>query len=134
HAVFGTTNERLPTPSMAMESFLEHGVRHDRPFRSLVTYNTWFSYGVSIDEPSLRAEMELAAEMGFEQFVVDAGWWTRTREPEDNGDFIHDWGNWDVDRDRFPAGLGALTDRAHDLGLRFGVWVEPERVDRSTVG
>jgi alpha-galactosidase len=119
---------------MAMQSFLAHGVRHGRPLRSLVTYNTWFSYGVAIDESSLRAEMELAAEMGFEQFVVDAGWWTRTREPDDNGDFIHDWGNWDVDRDRFPAGLGSLTDRAHELGLRFGIWVEPERVDRSTVG
>src|SRR5262249_43975568 len=31
-------------------------------------------------------------------------------------------------------GLGSLSAHAHDLGMRFGVWVEPERVDLDTVG
>src|SRR5262249_54691813 len=52
----------------------------------------------------------------------------------DSGDFVHQWGNWQVDYDRFPNGLGYLTDRAHELGMRFGVWVEPERIDRTTLG
>jgi len=133
HAVFGATNELLPTASIALQGLVEHGIRHGRPLRSLATYNTAFSFGINIDEPSLRAEMELAAQAGFEQFVVDAGWWTEPNA-ENSGDFEHGWGNWTVDPDRFPSGLGALTDYAHELGMRFGVWVEPERVDRSTIG
>jgi alpha-galactosidase len=133
HAIFGTINQLMPTASMAVRTFVERGVRHGRPLRALVTYNTAYSYGIFIDEQSLRAEMELAAQMGFEQFVVDAGWWVEP-DPENSGDFVHDWGNWEVDAERFPSGLGALTDYAHELGMRFGVWVEPERVDRSTVG
>jgi alpha-galactosidase len=132
HAIFGTTNHIVPTTSMAVRSYVEHGLRLGRPLRALATYNTSYSFGIYMDEPSIRAEMELAAGMGFEQFVMDAGWWLEPNA-ENSGDFIHDWGNWQVDEDRFPSGLGALTDYAHQLGLRFGLWVEPERVDRVTV-
>jgi alpha-galactosidase len=38
-----------------------------------------------------------------------------------------------VDEARFPDGLEALTDYAHERGLKFGIWVEPERVALSTV-
>ena len=41
----------------------------------LVTYNTWFAYGTEIDEASMRAEMERAAALGVELFVIDAGWY-----------------------------------------------------------
>jgi alpha-galactosidase len=133
HAIFGTTNPSLPTASVASRAFIEHGVRLGRPLRALVTYNTAYSFGVFMDEASIRAEMELAAQMGFEQFVLDAGWWPEPNAT-DSGDFIHEWGSWQVDTDRFPSGLGALTDYAHQLGMRFGVWVEPERIDLATLG
>jgi alpha-galactosidase len=133
HAIFGTTNEVLPSTSTAIVSFVDQRLRRGRPLRALVTYNTWYPYGTFLDEASMRAEMALAAEMGFEQFVIDAGWWAGAN-PRDRSDYVHGWGNWKIDRRRFPSGLGALTDYAHELGLRFGVWVEPERVDRATVG
>jgi alpha-galactosidase len=133
HAIFGTTNEALPSTSTAIVSFVEQRLRRGRPLRALVTYNTWYPYGTFLDEESMRAEMSLAAAMGFEQFVIDAGWWANIN-PNDPSDYVHGWGNWEIDRSRFPSGLGALTDYAHGLGLRFGVWVEPERVDRATIG
>jgi alpha-galactosidase len=68
-----------------------------------------------------------------EQFVIDAGWWFHI-DPDDQGDFSRQWGTYQVDPERFPDGLGALSDYAHTLGMRFGVWVEPERVAMSTVG
>ncbi len=77
--------------------------------------------------------MDAASAMGIEQFVVDAGWWSSINGA-DPTDFAHGYGTYDVDTDRFPNGLGGLSDYAHGLGLRFGVWVEPERVDRATVG
>jgi alpha-galactosidase len=39
-----------------------------------------------------------------------------------------------TDATRFPSGLGGLANRAHSLGMKFGLWVEPERVSLETVG
>jgi len=127
HAFFGITNKVMPEPSMALRAFLDKGVRHGRGYGSYVTYNTWYSYGTFIDEGSLKAEMDLAAAIGVEQFVVDAGWWYGI-DPGNAANFVSNWGSWQVDPERFPSGLGALSDHAHALGMRFGVWVEPERV------
>ena len=49
-------------------------------------------------------------------------------------DFTTGIGVWEADPDRFPSGLSALSDHAHELGMKFGIWVEPERVDLKTVG
>jgi len=133
HAVFGFTTSAMPAVSVAMRGFVDHELRHGRSYGSYVTYNTWYSYGTFIDEGSLLAEMDQAAAMGMEQFVVDAGWWPSINANDPN-DFSHGWGTYQVDMDRFPDGLSGLSDHAHQLGMRFGVWVEPERVDRNTVG
>lgn len=132
HAIFGITSTVVPEVSLALRSFIDKGVRHGRPLRADVTYNTWFTYGTFINETVLRAEMAMAAEMGIEQFVVDAGWW-KDIHPDDPSDFTRGLGSWAVDEDRFPAGLAALSDYAHELGMRFGVWIEPERVDLGMV-
>jgi alpha-galactosidase len=123
----------MPTPSLAMRGFIEKGLRHGRPLGGHVTYNTWYSYGTLVDQPSMEAEIDTAAALGVEQFVIDAGWWPGV-DPNDPGNWVDGWGNWEVDRDRFPDGLGALSERAHSRGMRFGIWVEPERVTLGTVG
>jgi len=114
-----------------MRSFIDTAVRHGRAYSPLVTYNTWFTYGTAIDEASMRHEMDAAADLGVELFVVDAGWY---KAGDDPGDFTTGIGVWEADTDRFPSGLGALSDHAHALGMKFGIWVEPERVDIRTVG
>ena len=105
HAIFGITNPVVPAVSIALRSFIDKGVRHGRPLRADVTYNTWFTYGTFVNEASMQAEMQFAASMGIEQFVVDAGWWVgiNTNDPSD---FSRGLGSWQVDSDRFPSGSG----------------------------
>ena len=81
----------------------------------------------------MRAEIDGAAALGAELFVLDAGWYAGTGR-NGAGDFTSGLGSWQVDRARFPSGLRALRDYAHDRGMKFGIWVEPERVAQSTVG
>ncbi len=107
--------------------------RGGRAFPALVTYNSWFQFGIQIDDALIRREMEGFAALGGELFELDAGWYPGIA-PTDRFDFTSGLGSWQVDRSRFPRGLGTLSDYAHSLGLKFGVWVEPERVDRATVG
>jgi alpha-galactosidase len=81
----------------------------------------------------VRSEIDGAALLGAELFVLDAGWYVGAGRA-DAADFSSGLGTWQVDASRFPNGLRALTDHAHSLGLKFGIWVEPERVALSTIG
>src|SRR5262245_39037055 len=70
HAVFGIVPGGHTEASAALRSYVLDGVRGGRPLSSLVTYNTWFAFGTDIDESSLLAELERAAALGVELFVV----------------------------------------------------------------
>lgn len=131
HGFIGFTPGGRGDASEALRAFVVNGLREGRGFESPVTYNTWFAYGTDIDEQSMMDEMAGAASMGVELFVVDAGWYLGAGH---GTDFDSGLGTWEVDPDRFPNGLGVLRSHAHDLGMRFGLWVEPERVDQATVG
>ena len=130
HAFFGVT--AAADQSSALQQFIRQGIRHGRPFTPLVTYNTWFLYGTEIDEDLMIAEMDRAAALGIELFVVDAGWYVGAGEA-DRFDFSSGLGSWTVDPVKFPSGLARLAGYAHGLGMKFGLWVEPERVALSTV-
>lgn len=88
-----------------------------------VLYNSWYSttFSVKCDE-----QMELArraAKMGVELFVIDDGWFIG------RNDDTAGLGDWYVDKEKFPEGLGKLADEVHKLGMKFGVWIEPEMVN-----
>jgi alpha-galactosidase len=133
HAIFGVASGALPEASAALGSYVLKGIRAGRPVSSLVTSNTWFSYGTNVDEASMRFEIERAASLGAELFVVDAGWYAGA-DTVNTGNFDEGLGSWEADPARFPNGLRPLSDYAHSLGIKFGFWVEPERVNRSFVG
>jgi alpha-galactosidase len=133
HVVFGVAAGGLAEASAALRSYVFTGIRAGRPLTPLVTYNTWFAYGTDIDETSMRTEMDHAAALGVELFVVDAGWYAGTGV-DGPFDFDSGLGSWVPDPARFPNGLKPLTDYAHGLGMKFGIWVEPERTNLSQVG
>jgi alpha-galactosidase len=90
-----------------------------------IQYNHWYAYLGDIDADRLFEEARLAADGGCEVFVIDDGWF-RGRRPDS---YFAGWGDWVEDRAKFPDGLGAFGARVRDLGMRFGLWVEPERAD-----
>jgi alpha-galactosidase len=94
-----------------------------------VQYNHWYAYYGDIDEERLFVEAKHAAAMGCEVFVIDDGWFLGRRP-----DSYHEgWGNWHEDPAKFPNGLRAFGDRVRGLGMKFGLWVEPERADPAGV-
>ena len=133
HVVFGVAAGGLAEAAAALRSYALTGIREGRALTPLVTYNTWFAYGVDIDEASMRAEMQRVAQLGVELFVIDAGWYSGTGVAGPF-DFDAGLGGWTPDPARFPNGLKPLTDYAHRLGMKFGIWVEPERTNLSLVG
>lgn len=94
-------------------------------------FNSWFTYYVGITEDQLRRDVDLAAELGLEAFCVDAGWYEGSPA---TGDFSFGLGSWRENREKFPSGLAAFADYVHSQGLKFGLWVEPERLDLKYAG
>ncbi|TMU90096.1 alpha-galactosidase [Streptomyces sp. DASNCL29] len=95
------------------------GADRSRP----VLYNSWEATEFAVGEEQQRSLARLAADMGVELFVVDDGWFgARTSDRAGLGD-------WTPNPDRFPHGLKPLADEVHALGMRFGIWVEPEMVN-----
>ena len=132
HTFFGVAAKATGDETGALRQFVLQGIRHGRPFQPLVTYNTWFIYGTRINEDAMVAEIDRAAALGVELVVMDAGWYPGAGETGDF-DFDSGLGTWTADPDRFPSGLASLADYAHGVGLKFGIWIEPERVSLATV-
>jgi alpha-galactosidase len=63
-----------------------------------------------------------AATMGAERFVLDDGWFKGRRNDRSS------LGDWSVDAQRFPRGLSPLIAKVKQLGMDFGLWVEPEMI------
>jgi alpha-galactosidase len=133
HVVFGVVPGKLTQATAALRTYIVNGIRAGRPLTPLVTYNTWFAYGTTIDERSMLTEMDAAAGLGVELFVIDAGWYAGAGAAGPN-DFDAGLGSWRPDPARFPQGLTPLRDHAHELGMKFGLWVEPERVSLALLG
>lgn len=88
-----------------------------------VLYNSWYSttFDVKCEEQIRLAKK--AAQMGVELFVVDDGWFAG-RDDDTAG-----LGDWYADSRKFPGGLQELIDAVHKLGMKFGIWIEPEMVN-----
>jgi alpha-galactosidase len=88
-----------------------------------VLYNSWEATWFDVHEAGQIRLAEVAARLGVETFVMDDGWF---------GERGHDragLGDWTVNREKFPRGLAPLIERVNELGMRFGLWVEPEMVN-----
>ncbi|NYD68615.1 alpha-galactosidase [Agromyces atrinae] len=88
-----------------------------------ITLNTWEAVYFDHDVERLLALADAAASVGVERFVLDDGWFLGRRDDEAG------LGDWYVDRSVWPDGLTPLVDRVIDLGMEFGLWVEPEMVN-----
>ncbi|KQZ32601.1 alpha-galactosidase [Duganella sp. Root1480D1] len=88
-----------------------------------VLYNSWEATFFDVTEAGQLALAEKAAGIGVERFVVDDGWFG-ARNSDKQG-----LGDWVVSRKKFPNGLGPLVKRVNELGMQFGLWVEPEMVN-----
>jgi alpha-galactosidase len=99
------------------------GAGHDAPPLRPVLYNSWEATEFDVSETGQIRLAELAARIGAEMFVMDDGWFGE-RHNDRAG-----LGDWTVNTGKFPRGLGPLIDRVNELGMRFGLWVEPEMVN-----
>ncbi|MFJ4075007.1 alpha-galactosidase [Curtobacterium sp. NPDC089991] len=91
-----------------------------------MTINVWEAVYFDHDLARLTDLAERAAALGVERYVLDDGWF-RGRRNDHLG-----LGDWYVDEDVWPDGLGPIVDRVRALGMEFGLWFEPEMVNEDS--
>ena len=97
-----------------------------RDSERFVLINNWEATYFNFDEEKIVAIAEKAAKIGIDTMVLDDGWFS-SRINDTNG-----LGDWYENRDRLPNGLEGLAKRINALGMRFGLWFEPEMVNPGT--
>ena len=73
-------------------------------------YNTWEPFQVNINEQLVMQLAKAAADAGMKEFVIDDGW-------QDN------YGDWGIDKKKFPNGLKPVFDYIKSLGMKPGLWL-----------
>jgi alpha-galactosidase len=99
---------------------------HPTPKLRPVLYNSWEATTFDVTEAGQIALAKKAASLGVERFVMDDGWFGQRKDDHAG------LGDWYVNTQKFPHGLKPLIDRVHALNMDFGIWVEPEMVNKDS--
>ena len=91
-----------------------------------VLINNWEATYFDLNEDKIVAIAKKAQELGVELFVLDDGWF-KNRNDDNAG-----LGDWVPDTDKLPNGLDGLISKINDMGLKFGLWIEPEMVNEDS--
>lgn len=88
-----------------------------------ILLNSWEAAYFDINEAKLLGLAKKAKEVGIELFVMDDGWFKGRNSDKTS------LGDWTVDEKKLPGGVERLAEKVHELGLDFGIWVEPEMIN-----
>lgn len=103
----------------------KHQLLHGTKLRE-VLLNSWEGVHFDISETSMVDMTRDFAALGGEMFVVDDGWFG-DKFPRNDG--TTSLGDWMIAPSKLPNGIRPLIDMAHNNGMKFGIWIEPEMVN-----
>ncbi|MDO5135761.1 MAG: alpha-galactosidase [Eubacteriales bacterium] len=103
---------------------LVKGAWRDRPRPILL--NNWEATYFDFNEEKILNIARKAKEVGVELFVLDDGWFG-ARNDDRRG-----LGDWYVNREKLPAGISGLSRKIEEMGLKFGLWMELEMVNKDS--
>lgn len=103
---------------------LARGYWRDRARPILI--NSWESTHMDFDEEKILSIAQTAGELGIELFVLDDGWFGK------RNDDTTSLGDWYPNLQKLPEGIEGISDKIAALGLKFGLWFEPEMVSQDS--
>lgn len=103
---------------------LARGVWRDQTRPILI--NNWEATYFDFDEEKILAIAKRAREIGVELFVLDDGWFGH------RDDSTSSLGDWYPHLGKLPNGVKGLAEKINALGMKFGIWIEPESVNRDS--
>ncbi len=103
--------------------YRQHLIRGEyRDKRRPILINNWEATYFDFDTDKLIGIAEQASKLGIEMLVMDDGWFGH--RDSDNSSL----GDWFVYEKKLKGGLKHLVDEVNKLGMKFGIWFEPEMI------
>ena len=135
-------NERFETPEVVMSysdagfnglshnfhDFINNNIvrsdwkNQERP----IVINNWEAYFFHFNKDKLLSLAKRAKKAGVEMFVLDDGWFGK-RDNDKAG-----LGDYNVNTKKLPGGLADFSESIHKMGMKFGLWFEPEMVNEDS--
>jgi alpha-galactosidase len=103
----------------------KYGLKNGDKERSILL-NNWEATYFDFDEAKLTRIIDDAAQMGFELFLLDDGWFGK-KYPRNNDNA--GLGDWQVNTGKLPNGIPYLINECKKRNIKFGIWIEPEMVN-----
>ncbi|MBQ7383286.1 MAG: alpha-galactosidase [Clostridia bacterium] len=94
--------------------------------RRPILINNWEATYFDFDEEKLYDIAKTASELGIEMLVMDDGWFGNRNSSKTA------LGDWFDNEEKLKGGLRKLVERVNALGLKFGIWFEPEMVSKDS--
>lgn len=91
-----------------------------------VLLNSWEAFYFDIDADKLYRLAEEASKLGIDLLVMDDGWFGK-RDDDNSG-----LGDWFVNEEKLGMPLHELIDKINALGVKFGIWFEPEMINEDS--
>ncbi len=127
-AVMTFSSKGMNAMSINLQDFVrEHVVRgtwkkKERP----ILINSWEASYFDFTQSSLLSLAKEAKKCGIELFVMDDGWFGVRNDDK------RSLGDWYENKKKLPGGIKELADKINNLGMMFGIWVEPEMVNEDS--
>lgn len=124
-AIMAYSDEGLGGMSRTFHKFImRHLMRSEWTFKKRpLLINSWEAAYFDFDDGKLVEFAKAAKELGIEMLVMDDGWFG------DRHDDHRALGDWQVNEEKLKGGLGSLIERVNGLGVKFGIWYEPEMIN-----
>ena len=87
-----------------------------------ILVNNWEGTYFDFTEEKILGIAREAKELGIELMVLDDGWFGKRNDDKSS------LGDWFVNKEKLPNGITGLAEKVTDMGLKFGLWFEPEMV------
>ena len=87
-----------------------------------VLINNWEATYFDFDTQKLIDIAKESSKLGIEMLVMDDGWFGHRNDDSTS------LGDWFVNEDKIKGGLKYLVDEVNKLGMKFGIWFEPEMI------
>ncbi len=87
-----------------------------------ILINNWEATMFDFDEEKILSIAKKASECGIDLMVLDDGWFGKRNDPYSS------LGDWTYNKEKLPSGINGLADKINQMGMKFGLWFEPEMV------
>lgn len=123
--VLSFSNKGLNYLSQSNHEFIKkHILPESSKDKFPILFNSWEGTGMDFNLDSIKEYATRAKEIGAELFVLDDGWFSTRNDDQ------HGLGDWWINKKK--VDLAEFSSYVHSLGMKFGIWIEPEMVNIDT--